>query len=377
LAKDNFNRIERIVMSNAGVLFLEGKPGIGKTAIMEALADKHNLLFTDLRLAQIDSSEVGGIPKSFVEKMEVHGESVDEHYFKYCLPNWAIRANKATSIKNHKTGKNYSGALIFFDELNRASLETRNASLQILNEKKIGDSFKFNDNVYMASAGNLGDEDGTEVEEFDSALWNRLVPMRYELTFGEWKNQFAAANVNPFIVEFLEGRPEFMWKKDSKDVEKSYATPRSWTNLSKIVGKDADIDETLMVATDFGSMYVGSSINQFLRFLQDRKAISLKDILARFSKIEPQVKVLNRARHSEIFAEMKKQKLIDLKAAQVANFIGFMKLCDDDEKASFIGHVLENEYDADGAVPPNILALKKDFMEIMKAVRMSYEAKAK
>jgi len=377
LAKDNFNRIERIVMSNAGVLFLEGKPGIGKTAIMEALADKHNLLFTDLRLAQIDSSEVGGIPKSFVEKMEVHGESVDEHYFKYCLPNWAIRANKATSIKNHKTGKNYSGALIFFDELNRASLETRNASLQILNEKKIGDSFKFNDNVYMASAGNLGDEDGTEVEEFDSALWNRLVPMRYELTFGEWKNQFAAANVNPFIVEFLEGRPEFMWKKDSKDVEKSYATPRSWTNLSKIVGKDADIDETLMVATDFGSMYVGSSINQFLRFLQDRKAISLKDILARFSKIEPQVKVLNRARHSEIFAEMKKQKFIDLKAAQVANFIGFMKLCDDDEKASFIGHVLENEYDADGAVPPNILALKKDFMEIMKAVRMSYEAKAK
>ncbi len=377
MAKDNFNRIERIVMSNAGVLFLEGKPGIGKTAIMEALADKHNLLFTDLRLAQIDSSEVGGIPKAFVEKMEVHGESVDEHYFKYCLPNWAIRANKATSIKNHKTGKNYSGALIFFDELNRASLETRNASLQILNEKKIGDSFKFNDNVYMASAGNLGDEDGTEVEEFDSALWNRLVPMRYELTFGEWKNQFAAANVNPFIVEFLEGRPEFMWKKDSKDVEKSYATPRSWTNLSKIVGKDADIDETLMVATDFGSMYVGSSINQFLRFLQDRKAISLKDILARFTKIEPQVKALNRARHSEIFAEMKKQKFIDLKAAQVANFIGFMKLCDDDEKASFIGHVLENEYDADGAVPTNILALKKDFMEIMKAVRMSYEAKAK
>jgi len=367
--------IERIVMSKAGVLFLEGKPGIGKTAIMQYLADKHNLLFTDLRLAQIDSSEVAGIPKAFVEKMEVAGESVEEHYFKYCLPNWAIRANKATKIKNPKTGKPYSGALIFFDELNRASLETRNAALQILNERKIGDQFDFEDSVYMASAGNLGEEDGTEVEEFDSALWNRLVPMRYELTFPEWKKQYAAQYVNQFIVEFLESRPEFMWKKDKNDKEKSYATPRSWTNLSKIVGKDSDIDQTLSDATQFGSMYVGSSINQFLRFLQDRKAISLKDILTKFPKIEAQVRALNRARHSEIYAEMKKQKFCDLRGAAVDNFISFMKLCNDDENATFIGHVLEEEYDQDGPIPQNILALKTNFLEIMKAVRMSYEAK--
>jgi hypothetical protein len=35
-------------------------------------------------------------------------------------------------------------------------------------EREIGTAFKFNDNVLMMSSGNLGDEDGTDVEEFDS-----------------------------------------------------------------------------------------------------------------------------------------------------------------------------------------------------------------
>ena len=374
MSKEHYNMIKKIVMSKAGVIFLEGKPGIGKTATFQSLADEHELLFIDLRLAQIDSSEVAGIPKAHtIEVDDGHGGKLTEHYFKYCLPNWAIRANKAKQIKNFKTGNFFKGALIFFDELNRASLETRNAALQILNERKIGDEFEFFEHVYMASAGNLGEEDGTEVEEFDSALWNRLVPMRYDLTFKEWKDQFAAKNVNQFIVEFLEGRPEFMWKKDKDSSDKAYATPRSWTNLSKIIGQNTQIDETLSIATEYGAMYVGSSINKFLQFLRDRKAISLKDILERFPKIEADVKSLNRSRHSEIFSEMKKRKFLELKGPQADNFIGFMKLCDPDEIAAFIGHVLEEEFDADGAVPDNIKRLKLNFREIMVTLRGKYD----
>jgi hypothetical protein len=366
--------IKKVVMSKAGVIFLEGKPGIGKTAIMQALADEFELLFVDLRLAQIDISEVAGIPKAHsIEAEDAHGQKVLEHYFKYCLPNWAIRANKSKQIKNFKTGNPFKGALIFFDELNRASLETRNAALQILNERKIGDEFEFADHVYMASAGNLGEEDGTEVEEFDSALWNRLVPVRYDLTFAEWKNQFAAAHVNPLIVEFIEGRPEYIWKKDKDSNEKAYATPRSWTNLSKLMGMNAQIDEALAVATEYGSMYVGSSINKFLQFLKDRKAISLKDILQKFPKIEQDVKNLNRSRHSEIFSEMKKRKFLELKRPESDNFIGFMKLCDADEIAAFIGHVLEEEFDADGPIPENIKLLKMHFKEIMVTLRGKYD----
>ena len=38
----------------------------------------------------------------------------------------------------------------------------------MLHERGIGTEFKFNDNVLMIASGNLGDEDGTDVEEFDS-----------------------------------------------------------------------------------------------------------------------------------------------------------------------------------------------------------------
>jgi hypothetical protein len=36
------------------------------------------------------------------------------------------------------------------------------------------------------SSGNLGDEDGTDVEEFDSALNNRLIHINHTLDVQEW-----------------------------------------------------------------------------------------------------------------------------------------------------------------------------------------------
>lgn len=53
-------------------------------------------------------------------------------------------------------------------------------------EREIGAFFKFNDNVMMCSSGNLGEEDGTDVEEFDQALNNRLIHIEHTLPYPEW-----------------------------------------------------------------------------------------------------------------------------------------------------------------------------------------------
>jgi MoxR-like ATPase len=116
----------------------------------------------------VDETDVGLYPS--LSEIDMDGEMV-KCLISLCL--WAVEANKRPTI-------------IHFEELNRASQQVRNAALQILLEREIGTAFKFNDNVLMMSSGNLGDEDGTDVEEFDSALNNRLIHINHTLDVQEW-----------------------------------------------------------------------------------------------------------------------------------------------------------------------------------------------
>jgi len=48
--------------SNIGVPFIKGRPGMGKTAIIESIANKMGMQYIDLRLPLLDDSEVGLMP---------------------------------------------------------------------------------------------------------------------------------------------------------------------------------------------------------------------------------------------------------------------------------------------------------------------------
>ena len=153
-----------VMWAKYGVLNITSKPGVAKSAIGRSIADKMNFRYMDIRLSMVDETDVGLYPS--ISEVEVDGSMVK--CLDFVVPRWAIEANKQPTI-------------IHFEELNRASQQVRNAALQILLERQIGTDFKFNENVLMMSSGNLGDEDGTDVEEFDSALNNRLVHINHTL----------------------------------------------------------------------------------------------------------------------------------------------------------------------------------------------------
>jgi len=140
----------------SGVMYITSKPGIAKSAIAREIADKMGFKYLDIRLSMVDETDVGLYPN--ISTVDNGGEMVK--CLDFVVPRWAIEANKQPTI-------------IHFEELNRAQLPVRNAALQILLERCIGTEFKFNDTVLMMASGNLGDEDGTDVEEFDNALNNR------------------------------------------------------------------------------------------------------------------------------------------------------------------------------------------------------------
>jgi hypothetical protein len=249
----------------------------------------------------------------------------------FVVPRWAIEANKQPTI-------------IHFEELNRASQQVRNAALQILLERQIGTDFKFNDNVLMMSSGNLGDEDGTDVEEFDSALNNRLVHIDHTLDFNDWVNDFAKENVHPMLVSYLTAHPEHMYK--ASDNAKGYATPRSWTMMSEFIvanyGMDSSPREFLPLLREVAAGYVGNSAMKFLQYCEDMMNVSIWDVLNNYDKVKNDLKKYNRDKNSELIQTLKEIDINTLTNAQIDNCVKFLKNVGDDEKTAYLLFILDN-----------------------------------
>jgi len=316
-----------IMWAKYGVLNITSKPGIAKSAIGRSIANKMDFRYMDIRLSMVDETDVGLYPN--VSEVDVDGKKVK--CLDFVVPRWAIEANKQPTI-------------IHFEELNRASQQVRNAALQILLERQIGTDFKFNDNVLMMSSGNLGDEDGTDVEEFDSALNNRLVHIDHTLDFNDWVNDFAKENVHPMLVGYLTAHPEHMYK--SSDNAKGYATPRSWTMMSEFIvanyGMDSSPREFLPLLREVAAGYVGNSAMKFLQYCEDMMNVSIWDVLNNYDKVKNDLKKYNRDKNSELIQNLKEIDINSLTNAQIDNCVKFLKNVGDDEKTAYLLFVLDN-----------------------------------
>lgn len=289
----------RMIYPRSGVLYLMSEPGLAKSAMLRAIATKLGLQYIDLRLSYLDETDVGLYPdkkpiKYSIVKPDGTKESREENFLTHIVPYWAHIANKKPT-------------LIHFEELNRAPLPVRNAALQILLEKEVGYNFKFNKTVYMVSSGNLGEEDNTDVEEFDSALSTRLLPYAHRLNYDEWYEYFAKDNVHEVINMFLKDNPEhyLMDQKKRKD-SKTYSNPRTWTHLSMSIeenfGKDADVPDFISFVEECGSSYVGLFSNgAFVKWCKDYQKLTIRDIIEDYNSVK--------RRHTKMFEG---QKILDL-----------------------------------------------------------------
>jgi hypothetical protein len=336
-----------------GVLNITSKPGVAKSAIGKSIAEKMGFRYMDLRLSMVDETDVGLYPS--VNEVEVDGKMVK--CLDFVVPRWAIEANKQPTI-------------IHFEELNRASQQVRNAALQILLERQIGVDFKFNDNVLMMSSGNLGDEDGTDVEEFDSALNNRLVHIPHSLSVDEWLGDFASKNCHKLIVSFIKAHPEQMYK--SSDNTKAYATPRSWTMLSELIvanfGQDASPRDFLPLLKEVSSGYIGNSAVKFLQYCEDMLNISIQDVINNYDGIKKDLEKYNRDKNSELIQSLKEIDIVKLSEKQLANVVKFLKNVGDDEKTAYLLYILDNIADVTNPTLKSFLLQFEDLLRTIKKI---------
>lgn len=354
---DREKKYFKMMNAKSGVLYIQSAPGYAKSAIMRSIASKMGFQYFDIRLSMVDETDVGLFPT--VDEEIIGGQN--QRMLCHVAPKWAYMANEAPTI-------------IHFEELNRSTLAVRNAALQMLLEREIGAFFKFNSNVMMCSSGNLGEEDGTDVEEFDQALNNRLIHIEHTMPYPEWVEQYASEHVCPVIVAFLKTHTEHYYKKpdERNQKNKAYATPRSWTFLSdyifenfgryeeqkdvngnvvngddgqpKMIKKFPGIREYMNDILEIGHGYVGASNARFVRYCQDTLKITLDDVLNSFDEKEEDIKNFNRDKKSELLTNMKERKISQLKPKQSENLVKFLETVSYDEVVGYLLHVLDIEY---------------------------------
>ena len=338
-----------IMWAKYGVLYITSKPGVAKSAIGRSIAEKMGFRYLDMRLSMSDESD---FKYPYLEDANYEGKMIKVSG--YAVPRWAYEANSQPTI-------------IHFEELNRAPQFVRNAALQILLEREIGE-FKFNENVIMMASGNLGDEDGTDVEEFDSALNNRLIHISHSLSVDEWLGDFAGESCHKLITSFIKAHPEQMYK--TSDNTKAYATPRSWTMLSKFItknwGMDASPKDFLPLLKEVATGYIGNSAMKFVQYCEDMLNISINDVLNNYDGIKKDLEKYNRDKNSELIQSLKEIDITKLTEKQLANAVKFLKNVGDDEKTAYLLYILDNITDVTN---PKLKKFLLEFEELLRTIK--------
>lgn len=339
----------QVMWAKSGVLYITAKPGVAKSAIARSIAKKMGFRYLDIRLSMSDESD---FKYPYLEDCQSDGNMVKVSG--YAVPRWAFESNKQPT-------------LIHFEELNRAPQFVRNAALQILLEREIGE-FKFNDNVIMMASGNLGDEDGTDVEEFDAALNNRLVHYKHSLDLNEWLDGFANENVHRMIISYLKAYPENFYK--ISDNSPAYATARSWTFLSDFIvrnfGKDCGPNEFLPHLKMVAASYVGNCALKFIQYCEDMLKINIQDILNNYPQIKKDLEGYNRDKKSELIQALRELDINTFNKKQMTNLAQFLKNVGDDERTSYLLFILDNNIDVS---KDSIRSFMLEFKEDLKLVK--------
>ena len=237
-------------------LFLWGPPGIGKSELVEGITRDLNGLMIDLRLGQMEPTDIRGIPfyNKDIGKMD-----------------WA----PPVELPDEETAAQYPVVVLFLDELNSAAPSVQSAAYQLILNRRIG-KYRLPDNVVMVAAGNRESDKGVTYR-MPTPLANRFLHQEMKVDFPSWQEWAVMNKVHKDVVGYLSFAKQDLYDFDAKSSSRAFATPRTWFFVSQLLEDETD-DETL---TNLIAGTVGEGLA--VKFMSHRKVAGRmpnpKDIL--------------------------------------------------------------------------------------------------
>lgn len=222
LTKDQFGSLV-IPIERQRPIFLMGAPGIGKTAIMEQIAQELQIGLVSYSMTHHTRQSALGLP--FIVTKSYGGEeySVSEYTMSEII----------ASVYDIIEETGVTEGILFLDEINCVSETLAPAMLQFLQYKTFG-RHSVPKGWIVVTAGNPP-EYNNSVREFDIVTWDRLKRIDVEADYEVWKEYALAKGTHPAITTYLDIKKGDFYKIETTVDGKSFVTARGWTDLSDMI----------------------------------------------------------------------------------------------------------------------------------------------
>jgi len=294
---------------NKRPVFLWGPPGIGKSEIIANLTEELGGHMIDLRLGQMEPTDIRGIP-FFNKNKEVM--------------DWA----PPIDLPDEELASQYPIVVLFLDEMNSAAPAVQAAGYQLILNRRIG-KYHLPDNVVIVAAGNRESDKGVTYR-MPSPLANRFVHLEVKHDHASWFQWAVNNKIHKDVVGYISFAKQDLFEFDPKSASRAFATPRSWTFVSQFL---EDKDATDAELTDLIAGTVGEGLA--VKFMAHRKVagqmpkpedvlsgkvkdLKVKEISAMYSLTVSMCYELQ-----EEFQKLGKEKISEWHA-QADNFLRFM-----------------------------------------------------
>ena len=254
LSKNEFGEYAIPIHRQRPVLLM-GPPGIGKTAIMEQIAQELGVGIVSYSMTHHTRQSALGLP--FITRKTYGGTEYDVS--EYTMSEIIATVHDMIAEGGIREG------ILFLDEINCVSETLTPVMLQFLQYKVFG-RHRVPDGWIVVTAGNPA-EYNNSVRQFDIVTLDRLKRIDVEPDFDVWKEFAYQSDVHAAVLTYLEIKKNDFYHVETTVDGKRFVTARGWSDLSDMIRLyeklDIPVDEDLVgqylqdsrIARDFAVYY--------------------------------------------------------------------------------------------------------------------------
>jgi hypothetical protein len=201
-------------------VMLWGPPGVGKSQMVAQVAAKHGVPVIDIRLSQMEPTDLRGIPFRT-------GDTVE----------WAIPAMLPDAQRHGAEG------VLFLDEITSAAPTVSAAAYQLILDRRLG-AYRIPDGWAIFAAGNRQGDRGVTFA-MPAPLANRFSHFEVDTHLDDWVAWAYANGIDDRVIAFLRFRPELLFDFDPAHNPVAFPSPRSWEFAHRALHKFHDHNDLL------------------------------------------------------------------------------------------------------------------------------------
>ena len=224
-------------------VMLWGPPGVGKSQIVAQIGARHHVPVIDIRLSQMEPSDLRGIPFRTGDHVE-----------------WATPAILPDAQRHGEEG------ILFLDEITSAPPSVSAAAYQLILDRRLGE-YEVPDGWAIFAAGNRQGDRGVTYT-MPAPLANRFSHFEFETNLDDWVAWAYANGIDERVIGFLRFRPELLFDFDPAHNPVAFPSPRSWEfahrGLQKFGNQPAILQGTLQACVGPAA---GVELNAFVNSL--------------------------------------------------------------------------------------------------------------